>query len=78
MHLLNIGKLQYALFDMKQIWFINALQLIIYCIATTLISSDCTIAGNIMKLFELFFCILAQSQKSDSLVQLGYFFQKVF
>ena len=29
MHLHNIGKLQYAQFDMKQIWFINALQLII-------------------------------------------------
>ena len=31
--LLNIGKLQYALFDMKQIWFINALQLITVSIA---------------------------------------------
>ena len=54
--LLKIGKLQYhALFDMKQIWFINALQVIIYCIATTLTSSDCNIAG---KLIEFYFCTL--------------------
>ena len=30
MHPLNMGKLQYALFDMKQTWFKNVLQLIIY------------------------------------------------
>ena len=56
MRRLNIGKLQYALFDMKQIWFISALQLIIYCIATTLTSSDCNIAQKIIKLFEFFYC----------------------
>ena len=58
MRLLNIGKLQYhVLFDMKQIWFINAPQLIIYCIATTLTSSDCNIAGKRIELFE-FFCFV--------------------
>ena len=52
--LLNIGKIQYALFDMKQIWFINALQLIIlHC--NPLTSCDCNIAGKLIELFEFFF-----------------------
>ena len=54
MRLLSIGKQQYALFDMKQIWFINALRLIkLYC--NPLTSSDCNIARKIIELFELFF-----------------------
>ena len=57
MHLLNIGKLQFALFDMKQIWFVNALRLIIL-LTTTLASSDCNIAGKIIKLFEFTFCFV--------------------
>ena len=56
--LLNIGKLQYGLFDMKQIWFINDLRLIIlHC--NLLTSSGSNIAGKIIKLFEIFyFCTL--------------------
>ena len=55
MHLLNIGKLQYALYDTKQIWFINALRLIILH-GNSLTSSDCNIARKIIKLFEFFLC----------------------
>ena len=51
--LLNIRKQQYARFDMKQIWFINALQLIIMHY-NSLTSSDCDIAGKIIELFEFF------------------------
>ena len=54
MRVLNIIKLQYALFDMKQIWCINAQWLIIlHC--NPLTSSDCKIAGKTIKLFEFFF-----------------------
>ena len=54
MHLLNIGMLQYALFDIKQIWFINGLWLIIlHC--NPLTSSDCNIAGKMIELFEYIF-----------------------
>ena len=57
MRLLNISKLQYAPIIMKQIWFKNALDLIIECIATTLTSSDYNIAEKIIKLFEFFFAL---------------------
>ena len=51
--LFNIGKPQYALFDMKQIWFINVLQLIIlHC--NPLTSRDCNVTGKIIELFEFF------------------------
>ena len=63
MRLLNIGKQQFALFDIKQTWFITALQLIVYSIATTLTSSDCKIEEKIIKLFKFFFSTLIKSRK---------------